>query len=80
MCCILPQPDYQSSESNNKLTSPLITQYAAQQPEAASVFNLDTRRGIINDLTIGWQNGNLLSHPNATLAPQQGKQGRVVKF
>ena len=23
----------------------------------------------INDLTIGWQNSNLLSHPNATLAP-----------
>ena len=23
-----------------------------------------------NDLTIGWQNLNLLSHPNATLAPQ----------
>ena len=25
---------------------------------------------IFNDLTIGWQNLNLLSHPNATLAPQ----------
>ena len=23
-----------------------------------------------NDLTIGWQNLNLLSHPNATLVPQ----------
>ena len=23
-----------------------------------------------NDLTIGWQNLNPLSHPNATLAPQ----------
>ena len=23
-----------------------------------------------NDLTIGWQNLNLLNHPNATLAPQ----------
>ena len=25
---------------------------------------------ISNDLTIGWQNLNLLSHPNTTLAPQ----------
>ena len=24
----------------------------------------------LNDLTIGWQNWNLLHHPNATLAPQ----------
>ena len=23
-----------------------------------------------NDLTIGWQNLNLLGHPNATLAPE----------
>ena len=29
-----------------------------------------------NDPTIGWQNSNLLSHPNATLAPQ-AKQARV---
>ena len=26
--------------------------------------------GHTNDLTIGWQNVNLLSHPNATLALQ----------
>ena len=25
---------------------------------------------IKNDLSIGWKNFNLLSHPNATLAPQ----------
>ena len=30
----------------------------------------------INDHTIGWQNLNLLSHPNATLAPQQ-RQARA---
>ena len=30
------------------------------------IENSDT----FNDLTIGWQNLNLLSHPNATLAPQ----------
>ena len=29
-----------------------------------------------NDLTIGWQNLNPLSHPNATLAPQT-RQARV---
>ena len=27
----------------------------------------------INDLTIGWQNWNLLSHPNATQALQTGQ-------
>ena len=30
----------------------------------------------INDLTIGWQNLNPLSHPNATLAPQ-ARQARA---
>ena len=30
----------------------------------------------LNDLTIGWQNLNLLSHPNATLAPQ-ARQARA---
>ena len=30
----------------------------------------------LNDLTIGWQNINLLGHPNATLAPQ-AKQARI---
>ena len=30
----------------------------------------------INDLTIGWQNQNPLSHPNATLAPQ-ARQARA---
>ena len=29
-----------------------------------------------NDLTIGWQNSNPLSHPNATLAPQ-ARQARA---
>ena len=31
---------------------------------------------IFNDLTIGWQNLNPLSHPNATLAPQ-ARQARA---
>ena len=31
---------------------------------------------IVNDLTIGWQNLNPLSHPNATLAPQ-ARQARA---
>ena len=31
---------------------------------------------IVNDLTIGWQYLNQLSHPNATLAPQ-AKQARA---
>ena len=30
----------------------------------------------LNDLTIGWQNFNPLSHPNATLAPQ-ARQARA---
>ena len=30
-------------------------------------------RSTINDLTIGWQKLNPLSHPNATLAPQARK-------
>ena len=29
-----------------------------------------------NDYTIGWQNSKLLSHPNATLAPQ-ARQARA---
>ena len=38
-------------------------------------------RAMIFLVTIGWQNLNLLSHPNATLAPHnQGKQGPVVKI
>ena len=36
--------------------------------------NIHAEAGLIrsctNDLTIGWQKLNLLSHPNATLAPQ----------
>ena len=41
-----------------------------------SVFNISylkmcsVESSCCNDLTIGWQNLNLLSHPNATLAPQ----------
>ena len=31
-----------------------------------------------NDLTIGWQKLNLLSHPNATLAPQ-ARQARPIR-
>ena len=31
---------------------------------------------VSNDLTIGWQNLNPLSHPNATLAPQ-ARQARA---
>ena len=34
-------------------------------PSSCSTYSVP-----INDLTIGWQNLNLLSHPNATLAPQ----------
>ena len=33
-----------------------------------------------NDLTIGWQKLNPLSHPNATLAPQARQEGPVVKI
>ena len=46
------------------------------------VFNLDINWKLLfvcclpNDLAIGWQNGNHLSHPNATLAPQ-ARQARA---
>ena len=36
-----------------------------------------------NDLTIGWQNSNLLSHPDATLAPksrQARTSGEILNF
>ena len=36
----------------------------------ANVINTTTETSQANDLTLGWQNLNLLSHPNATLAPQ----------
>ena len=44
-----------------------------------------TRPGcdITNDHTIGWQNLNTLSHPNATLAPQakQAKpSGEILNY
>ena len=35
------------------------------------------RQVCTNYLTIGWQHLNLLSHPNATLAPQ-GRQARAI--
>ena len=35
-----------------------------------SVVVIQIRTILTNDLTIGWQNLNLLSHTNATLAPQ----------
>ena len=42
---------------------------------------LVTRPGcdITNNLTIGWQNLNMLSHPIATLAPQ-ARQARQAKL
>ena len=33
-----------------------------------------------NDLTIGWQNLNLLSHPNTTLAPQARASGENLNY
>ena len=38
------------------------------------------RSVMTNDLAIGWQNLNSLSHPNATLAPQARQAGPVVKY
>ena len=42
----------------------------------AKTEQLTSRSLNTNDLTIGWQNLNLLSHTNATLAPQE-RQARV---
>ena len=42
-------------------------------------MNVD-RSVICNDLTIGWQNLNLLSHPNATLAPQARTSGEILNY
>ena len=33
-----------------------------------------------NDLTIGWQNLNQLSHPNATLAPPARASGENLNY
>ena len=33
-----------------------------------------------NDLTIGWQNFNPLSHPNATIAPQARASGENLNY
>ena len=33
-----------------------------------------------NDLTIGWQKLNPLSHPNATLAPQARASGENLNY
>ena len=35
---------------------------------------------IFNDLTIGWQNLNLLSHPNATIARQARTSGGNLNY
>ena len=41
----------------------------------AVFYTLDWRLEV-NDLIMGWQNFNLLSHPNATIAPQ-ARQARA---
>ena len=41
-------------------------------------YNWDCGAG--NDLTIGWQNLNLLSHPNATQAPQARASGKILNY
>ena len=35
---------------------------------------------VSNDLTIGWQNLNMLSHSNATLAPQARASGENLNY
>ena len=42
----------------------------------ANVITTTTETSQANDLTVGWQNLNPLSHPNATLAPQ-ARQARA---
>ena len=37
-------------------------------------------QNVPNDLTIGWQNLNLLSHSNATLAPQARASGENLNY
>ena len=39
--------------------------------DCQQTINTLSLRDSFNDLTIGWQNLNLLSHPNATLAQQE---------
>ena len=36
--------------------------------------------GQFNDLTLGWRHLNLLSHPNATLAPQTRASGENFNY
>ena len=58
------------------LSEPLlaaVTSTGPCLPPCSWSWNLVTIPSLlrINDLTIGWQNLNPLSHPNATLAPQE---------
>ena len=41
---------------------------------------ITTQSGQVNDLSIEWQNLNLLSHPNATLAPQARPSVEILNF
>ena len=49
--------------------------YTGLQPKH-STLSTSHDWNMLNDLTIGWQNLNLLSHPNATLT-QQARQSRA---
>ena len=56
--------DHDSGDHNNDDSPPRSRRGLFQ---SVSTNNLSSSG---NDLTIGWKNLNLLSHPNATLAPQ----------
>ena len=43
-------------------------------------FHLPALSSQANDLTIGWQNLNKLSYPNATLAPQARASGENLNY
>ena len=49
--------------------------YTGLQPKH-STLSTSHDWNMLNDLTIGWENLNLLSHPNATLVPQ-ARQARA---
>ena len=44
-------------------------------PSSCSTYSVS-----INDITIGWQILNLLSHPNATLAPKARASGKNLNY
>ena len=55
---------------------PCISSLAKEMTRRFPSSSKSTTSTVINDHTVGWENLNLLSHPNAILAPQ-ARQARA---